>query len=138
LSRGRWSDVGLDAPDDANQRSVFISRSWCDAFQRSLNQSDDCRGRDAAALLVILSGSLPAAAEAPLRLRVGWVVVPADIMTLIYRRELYTEWVFTKEDYYRDPQGLPNLDALQANVDLAHKLGFLHAKLEIAKSEPRS
>jgi sulfonate transport system substrate-binding protein len=47
--------------------------------------------------------------------------------------ELYKDWVFTKEDYYRDPQGLPDLEALQANVDLAKKLGYLHADLEIAK-----
>jgi NitT/TauT family transport system substrate-binding protein len=46
---------------------------------------------------------------------------------------LYKDWVFTKEDYYRDPQGLPNLAALQANVDLAQKFGFLHAALNVAK-----
>ena len=47
--------------------------------------------------------------------------------------ELYKDWVFTKDDYYRDPQGLPNLDALQSNVDLAKKLGFLRANLDVAK-----
>jgi NitT/TauT family transport system substrate-binding protein len=46
---------------------------------------------------------------------------------------LYRDWVFTKQDYYRDPQGLPNSEALQANVDLAQKLGFLHANLDVAK-----
>ena len=40
---------------------------------------------------------------------------------------LYQDWVFTKEDYYRDPNGLPDLEALQANVDLQHKLGFLRS-----------
>jgi NitT/TauT family transport system substrate-binding protein len=40
--------------------------------------------------------------------------------------ELYAGWVFTKEDYYRDPAGLPDLQALQANVKLQHELGFLH------------
>ena len=44
----------------------------------------------------------------------------------------YKDWVFTKQDYYRDPNGLPNLEALQANVDMAQKLGFLHAKLDVA------
>ena len=47
--------------------------------------------------------------------------------------EFYKDWVFTKRDYYRDPDGLPNLEALQANVDLAQKLGFLRAKLDVAK-----
>jgi sulfonate transport system substrate-binding protein len=44
---------------------------------------------------------------------------------------LYEDWVFTKKDYYRDPNGLPDLDALQANVDLQHKLGFLRSALEV-------
>jgi NitT/TauT family transport system substrate-binding protein len=46
---------------------------------------------------------------------------------------LYARWVFTKQDYYRDPRTLPDLEALQANVDLAHKLGFLRSALEVRK-----
>lgn len=46
---------------------------------------------------------------------------------------LYESWIFTERDYYRDPAGLPDLKALQANVDLAKQLGFLRADLEIAK-----
>ena len=45
--------------------------------------------------------------------------------------ELYDSWAFTRRDYYRDPAALPNLDALQANVELAHKLGFLRASLDV-------
>jgi len=44
---------------------------------------------------------------------------------------LYEDWVFTKKDYYRDANGLPDLEALQANVDLQHKLGFLRSPLEV-------
>jgi sulfonate transport system substrate-binding protein len=40
-------------------------------------------------------------------------------------------WVFTKSDYYRNPQMLPNLDALQNNVDLVQKLGLVHARLDV-------
>jgi len=40
-------------------------------------------------------------------------------------------WVFTKADYYRNPQMLPNLDALQKNVEVTHELGFVHAKLDV-------
>ena len=47
--------------------------------------------------------------------------------------ELYKGWVFTKQDYYRDPQALPDLEALQKNVELAHQLGFVRAPLEVAK-----
>jgi sulfonate transport system substrate-binding protein len=47
--------------------------------------------------------------------------------------ELYSGWLFTDKDYFRDPQGLPNLDALQANVGLAKDMGFLHATIDVAK-----
>jgi ABC-type nitrate/sulfonate/bicarbonate transport system substrate-binding protein len=46
---------------------------------------------------------------------------------------LYADWVFTKKDYYRDPRALPNLEALQANVDMAHKLGFLRSQFEVKR-----
>ncbi len=46
---------------------------------------------------------------------------------------LFESWIFTKKDYYRDPNALPDLDALQANVDLQHKLGFLRLPLEVKK-----
>jgi ABC-type nitrate/sulfonate/bicarbonate transport system substrate-binding protein len=45
---------------------------------------------------------------------------------------LYAGWAFTKQDYYRSPEGLPDLQALQANIDLQHKLGFLRADLDVA------
>ncbi|MGH7047219.1 MAG: ABC transporter substrate-binding protein [Stellaceae bacterium] len=46
---------------------------------------------------------------------------------------LYAGWVFTKKDYYRDPNALPDLKALQANVDLQHQLGFLRTALDVTK-----
>jgi sulfonate transport system substrate-binding protein len=45
--------------------------------------------------------------------------------------ELYRAWAFTNEDYYRDPKALPNLDALQANIDLQHQLGFLRTPFDV-------
>ena len=42
-------------------------------------------------------------------------------------------WAFTNKDYYRDPKGLPDLEALQANVDLQHQLGFLRSSVEVKK-----
>jgi len=32
------------------------------------------------------------------------------------------DWLFTKQDYYRNPDMLPDLKALQANIDLTHQL----------------
>ena len=46
---------------------------------------------------------------------------------------MYEGWAFTKQDYYRDPAALADLDALQANIDLQHKLGFVRAPLEVKK-----
>ena len=40
-------------------------------------------------------------------------------------------WVFTKADEYRDPHMLPNLGALQKNVDLTHELGFVRASFDV-------
>ena len=40
-------------------------------------------------------------------------------------------WVYTKNDYYRDANMLPDLDALQKNVDLTKELGFVNASVNI-------
>jgi sulfonate transport system substrate-binding protein len=42
-------------------------------------------------------------------------------------------WLFTKQDYYRNPNMIPNLDALQSNIDLTHQLGFIKAPLDVRK-----
>src|SRR5215472_1715712 len=41
------------------------------------------------------------------------------------------DWLFTKRDTYRDPDMLPNLDALQKNVDLTHELGFVKSSFDV-------
>jgi NitT/TauT family transport system substrate-binding protein len=46
---------------------------------------------------------------------------------------LFAGWAFTNQDYYRDPKGQPDLDALQANIDLQHQLGFLRTSPEVKK-----
>lgn len=47
--------------------------------------------------------------------------------------ELFDSWAFTSKDYYRDPKGLADLGALQANIDLQHQLAFLRSSLEVKK-----
>jgi NitT/TauT family transport system substrate-binding protein len=39
--------------------------------------------------------------------------------------ERFAGWIFTKKDYYRDPNGLPDLDTLQHNLDTQRDLGLL-------------
>lgn len=46
----------------------------------------------------------------------------------------YASWFFTKGgDFYHAPDGVPNLEALQRNVDLQQDLGFLKTKLDVKK-----
>jgi sulfonate transport system substrate-binding protein len=40
-------------------------------------------------------------------------------------------WPFTKQDYYRDPDMMPNLGALQKNVDMTKDLGFVQASFDV-------
>jgi ABC-type nitrate/sulfonate/bicarbonate transport system substrate-binding protein len=43
------------------------------------------------------------------------------------------EWVFTKKDAYRDPNMVPDLAALQRNVDMTRDLGFVRGTIDIKK-----
>jgi NitT/TauT family transport system substrate-binding protein len=45
----------------------------------------------------------------------------------------YQSWFYTKQDYYRDPDGRPNLEALQKNIDLQRQLGFLRKQIDVSK-----
>jgi sulfonate transport system substrate-binding protein len=42
-------------------------------------------------------------------------------------------WLFTKQDTYRDPDLIPNIEALQRNVDTTQDLGFVKKKIDIKK-----
>ena len=45
----------------------------------------------------------------------------------------FESWLFTKKDYYRSPDGLPNLKALQSNIDTQKELGLLKRTIEVEK-----
>ena len=42
-------------------------------------------------------------------------------------------WLFTDKDYFRDPNMIPDLAALQKNLDMTKDLGFMRASLDIRK-----
>ena len=42
-------------------------------------------------------------------------------------------WLFTKNDNYRDPNMMPDLKALQSNVDTVKELGFIKTRVDISK-----
>jgi len=45
----------------------------------------------------------------------------------------FESWIFTRNDFYRDPAGLVDLAALSRNVDLMRELGFISRPLEVAR-----
>ena len=45
----------------------------------------------------------------------------------------FQSWAFTKGDFFHDPNGLPDMTALQSNIDLQHKLGFVKASIDAKK-----
>lgn len=47
--------------------------------------------------------------------------------------ERLSSWLFTKGDNYRDPNLVPDIKALQANIDVQSELGFLKGKIDISK-----
>jgi len=56
----------------------------------------------------------------------------ADIASQITKQPAdHFGWLYTKNDYYRDPNMLPNLDALQKNVDMTKDLGFINASFDV-------
>jgi NitT/TauT family transport system substrate-binding protein len=48
------------------------------------------------------------------------------------------DWAFTRQDQFRSPDVVPDLDALQRNVDLLWKLGFLKSPLNIGEHSDMS
>jgi sulfonate transport system substrate-binding protein len=44
---------------------------------------------------------------------------------------LFADWIYTKKDYYRDPNLIPDIVATQANVDAQSQLGFLQGKVDV-------
>ena len=50
---------------------------------------------------------------------------------LVKRPPAIFDWAFTRRDVYHDPNLMPNLDALQKNVDLTHDLGFSTTRIGV-------
>ena len=43
----------------------------------------------------------------------------------------FDPWLFTKKDFYRDPNSELNVEALRKNIALQHELGFLKQKINV-------
>jgi NitT/TauT family transport system substrate-binding protein len=70
-----------------------------------------------------------------------WYLDPAnhdEVIAIVARftkqpPERLTGWVFTRNDYYRTPDAMPDLDALQKNIDMQRELGFLKDGIDIKR-----
>jgi NitT/TauT family transport system substrate-binding protein len=70
-----------------------------------------------------------------------WFVDPqnrAEVVEILARAtkepaSAFAGWLFTKDDYYRDLDGRPNLKALQGNLDVQKELGFLKIAIDAQK-----
>jgi NitT/TauT family transport system substrate-binding protein len=47
--------------------------------------------------------------------------------------EHFEPWLLTAGDQYRDPNGRPNLEAMQHNIDVQKDMGFIPERVEVAK-----
>ena len=62
---------------------------------------------------------------AAVKIAVDMTKIPATV---------WDSWLFVKgKDYYRSPDALPDLKALQANIETQRQLGFLNKDIQIAK-----
>jgi NitT/TauT family transport system substrate-binding protein len=47
---------------------------------------------------------------------------------------VWDSWLFVKgKDYYRSPRAMPDLEALQANIETQRELGFLNADINVSQ-----
>jgi len=59
----------------------------------------------------------------------GWAVM----ILASLRPELFAGWLFTNKEYSRSPDLLPDLAALQSNIDVQRDLGFLKGPIDVQK-----
>lgn len=75
------------------------------------------------------------------RLGTRWFLAPQnraqalDIVSRFTKEPVaaYEDWLFTGNDYFRDPDVRPNVAALQRNLDVQKELGFLRIAIDVAK-----
>jgi sulfonate transport system substrate-binding protein len=70
----------------------------------------------------------------------GWFLDPANHREMMAIAGRVTkqpaerfDWPFTQRDYYRAPNMVPNLDALQTNVAMMRDLGFVKTGIDVKK-----
>jgi len=69
-----------------------------------------------------------------------WYMDPANHAAVIDIVSRYTkvppgqlQWIFTKQDFYRDPDAKPDIAAIQRSVDMLKEFNFVKADLDVKK-----
>jgi sulfonate transport system substrate-binding protein len=125
---------------------VFTADPATRAYARTLFTQRDAIGRSEMAVLVARAGFLEKNRAAVVDyledgLRaLHWYSDPANhdeaVKLLADFNKMptsaFTSWMFVKgEDFYHDPNGLPDLDALQSNITMERDLGFVKGELDV-------
>lgn len=69
-----------------------------------------------------------------------WFIDPANrtdataiVATFMKQPPERFDYLFTKSDFYRDPNGVPDIATLQQNIDMQRDLGFLRGSFDVRK-----
>lgn len=70
-----------------------------------------------------------------------WFLDPAnrtDVLAIVERAtklppDRFADWIYTEKDYYRDPDAMPNLTAMQSNMAVLKANGFLKTDIDVRK-----
>ena len=76
-----------------------------------------------------------------LQIGTRWLLDPAnraaalEVVSKVTKQPVanYSDWLFTKDDYFRDPAIRPNIAAMQNNLKVQKQLGFLKLDVDVAK-----
>ena len=121
----------LDPELRANSRVLFTQLEAVGRTQMIVMAvRKDFIAKNRAALVDFMEDSLRAA---------HWFLDPAnrkevlEIAAKVSKRPAasFESWLFTKNDSYRDPDMIPNLAALQANIKLQKELGFIKGDIDV-------
>ncbi len=122
----------LDPRLQSDARALFTARDTIGPAEISmLTASRQFLQKNRAAMVDFLEDYLralrwyndPAHHDAAVRTVAAFMKVPP---------ERFASWVFSKQDYYRDPEARVDVAALQKNVDVQHEVGFLKNRLDVA------
>src|SRR6202011_4411258 len=69
-----------------------------------------------------------------------WYMDPANHATVVEIVSKFTkappqqlQWIFTKQDFYRDPNLAPDVAAIQRSIEMLKEFNFVKADLDVKK-----